>query len=154
MGMGAYPGSLTAEGRIEANMRARWAKPAEAQGDIHLRSAQVVISNHVHAIDGDIGHVEDLIVDDGTWAIRYLVVNTSNWWVGHQVLVAPRWIDAVSWPEAKVSVGLNRDEISHGPRYDPKAQIDRQQEESMYRHFGRPDYWTPRAKGVTTSSLR
>jgi hypothetical protein len=52
---------------------------------------------HVHASDGDIGHVGGLLVDDETWAIRYLIVNTSTWWLGHQVLVAPQWIQNVSW---------------------------------------------------------
>jgi sporulation protein YlmC with PRC-barrel domain len=152
-GMGAYPGSLTAEGRIEANMAARWGEPADTHGDIHLRSARVVIGNQVHASDGDIGHVQDMLVDDKTWAIRYLVVNTSNWWFGHHVLVAPRWVQAVSWPDAKVTVGLNRDTISRGPRYDPDAGLDRQQEEAIYRHFGQPDYWTPRS-GETTPASR
>ena len=49
----------------------------------------------VEATDGDIGHVAGYLLDPVTWAIRYLVVDTSNWWLGHQVLIAPRWIDAV-----------------------------------------------------------
>jgi uncharacterized protein YrrD len=149
-GMGAYPGSLTAEARIEANMAAHWREPAEAHGDVHLRSARVVIGNHVHASDGDIGHVQDLLVDDHSWAIRYLVVNTSNWWGGHQVIVAPRWVDAVSWPEAKVSVAMRRSAISHAPRYDAAAEFDRQKEEALYQHFGRLDYWTPRTDTTPT----
>jgi uncharacterized protein YrrD len=148
-GMGGYPGSLTAEGQFEARMQARWAEPADTHDDVHLRSARVVIGNHVHASDGDIGHVQDMLVDDHTWAVRYLVVNTSNWWIGHQVLLAPRWVDAVSWPEAKVTVGLKRSTISHGPRYDAGAQLDRQQEQALYQYFNRPDYWTPRTPGTT-----
>jgi uncharacterized protein YrrD len=144
-GMGGYPGSLAAEDRIEEQMKPRWTRPSQTPDDVHLRSCAVVIGNHVHATDGDIGHVEDLLVEDRTWAIRYLIVNTSNWWVGHQVLVAPRWIDAVSWPEALVSVDLTREALKHAPRYDSAAQLDRQQEQAIYEHFGRPDYWTPRA---------
>ena len=93
--MGAYPGSLTTE-RIEEELKASGLR--HASDDCHLRSSQVVTGYHIHAKDGDIGHVQDLLVDDHTWAIRYLIVDTSNWWGGHHVLVAPQWIEAVSWP--------------------------------------------------------
>ena len=46
----------------------------------------------IEASDGGIGHVQGLLLDEDTWAIRYLIVDTSNWWLGHQVLIAPQWI--------------------------------------------------------------
>lgn len=71
---------------------------AEAErGDPHLRSTREVIGYHIQALDGEIGHVEDFIVDDANWAIRYMVVDTRNWWPGKKVLVSPQWIKAVSW---------------------------------------------------------
>ncbi len=95
----------------------------------------------VHANDGDLGHVEGMLVDDETWAIRYLIVNTSNWWVGHQVLIAPQWIEDISWLEATVSVNLSREAIQHAPAYDPDAALDREQEIRMHEHYGRRGYW-------------
>lgn len=142
-GLGSYPGMLTAEDRIEGDMAARWTAPDTAS-DVHLRSARVVIGNHVHGSDGEIGHVQDLLVDDHSWAIRYLVVNTSNWWLGHRVLLSPRWVDAVTWPERIVTVGLTRDAISHGPPYDSGAQFTRQEQQALHQHFDRPYYWTPK----------
>jgi sporulation protein YlmC with PRC-barrel domain len=144
-GMGAYPGSLTTEGRIEAEMKARRTPPPQTSDDCHLRSCRAVVGHHIHATDGDIGHVEDLLVDDHTWAIRYLIVNTSNWWGGHHVLVAPQWIEDVSWSDANVSVGLTRQAVKNAPRDDPAAQLDRQQEQGIYEHYGRPGYWTTKA---------
>jgi hypothetical protein len=93
-------------------------------------------------MDGDIGHVQDLLVDDRAWAIRYLIVDTSNWWGGHSVLIAPQWIEAVSWPDAKVSVDLTRQAVKAAPPYDSAAQLDREKEEAMYQHYGRTGYWT------------
>lgn len=90
-GMGGYPGSLTIERRFEDERKARRAAAAKAGDDCHLRSGKAVTGYHVHATDGDIGHVADLLVDDHTWAIRYMIVDTSNWWGGHHVLVAPPW---------------------------------------------------------------
>jgi hypothetical protein len=97
---------LATEGGFEAAMAARGTPGTPAAGDCHLRSRAVVTGYDIQATDGDIGHVKDVLVDDRTWAIRYLIVDTSNWWGGHDVLIAPQWIKAVSWPLAKVSVDL------------------------------------------------
>jgi uncharacterized protein YrrD len=109
--------------------------------DPHLRSCDAIIRYHVRAIDGGVGHVEGLIVDDQTWAVRYFVVNTSDWWLGHQVLVAPQWIEDISWLEATVSVDLSRQAVKHAPAYDADAPPDREQEQRTYEHYARPGYW-------------
>jgi sporulation protein YlmC with PRC-barrel domain len=145
-GMGAYPGSLTVEDRVEEEMKSRRTRAAQTSDDCHLRSCHAVIGYHIHAADGDIGHVEDFLVDEHTWAIRYLIVATSNyWWGGHRVLVAPEWIKDVQWSDAKVFVDVTRAAVKQAPAYDPAAQLDRQQEQGIYEHYGRPGYWTTKA---------
>jgi hypothetical protein len=109
--------------------------------DPHLRSCKAVTGYHIHATDGDIGHVSGFLVDDDTWAIRYLIIDTSNWWVGHKVLVAPAWIDGVHWLDKKVNVDLSRDSIKTAPIYDANAAWGRDQELALYRHHGRSGYW-------------
>jgi uncharacterized protein YrrD len=109
--------------------------------DPHLRSCKAVVGYHIVASDGEIGHVHGLLVDERSWAIRYLVVNTSNWWVGHQVLIAPQWIAEVSWSEATVTVDLTREAVREAPPYDESSKLDRQQEVGIYKHYGRPGYW-------------
>jgi len=116
-GMGAYPGGLTAQGRIEEDLRAHASHATPAPDDCHLRSSNAVIGHHMKATDGDIGHLEDLLVDDHTWAIRYLIVNTSNWWGGKRVLIEPRSVTNVSWSEAKISIDLTRQAVEEAPTY-------------------------------------
>ncbi|MGA2711362.1 MAG: PRC-barrel domain-containing protein [Steroidobacteraceae bacterium] len=120
--------------------------------DPHLRSGNAVMRYYVHASDGDIGHVEGFLVDERSWAIRYLIVNTSNWWLGHQVLIAPQWIDHVDWTESMVSVGLTREAIKHSPPYDAEAPLDREHETGIHAHYGRSGYWPPEAKDVQAQS--
>ena len=112
----------------------------EETSDVHLRSANKVTDYHIEAIDGDIGHVEDFIIDEETWEIRYMVVDTQNWWPGKQVLVAPQWIGRVSWSDSKVYVDLSRETIKNGPEYNPDA-LDRKYEETLYDYYKRPKYW-------------
>jgi hypothetical protein len=61
--------------------REQWKTPpkGEKAWDPHLRSTDSVSGHSIQATDGEIGHVEDFIIDDETWAIRYLVVATRNW---------------------------------------------------------------------------
>lgn len=113
----------------------------EETGDPHLRSTSEVTGYYIEASDGDIGHVEDFIIDDENWAIRYLVVDTVNWWPGKKVVVAPQWIKDVSWLDSKVYVNLSRDRIKSAPEYDPVAIMDRGYEDKLYEHYGSPKYW-------------
>jgi hypothetical protein len=98
------------------------ARVRRARGDDpHLRSARALVRYHIQATDGEVGHVDGMLVDDATWTIRHLIVNTSDWWLGHQVLIAPQSISDVSWLEATVSVELSRDAVKHAPVYDADA---------------------------------
>lgn len=107
-------------------------------GDPNLRSAKEITGYYVRATDGDIGHVEEFLIEDGSWAIRYIVVDTKNWWPGKKVLVSPRWFRDVSWGEQQVNVGLARAEVGRSPEYDASAAVDRAYEERLHRHYGYP----------------
>ncbi|MBN1218317.1 MAG: PRC-barrel domain containing protein [Anaerolineae bacterium] len=112
-----------------------------AEGDPYLRSTQEVVGYHIAALDGEVGHVEDFIVDDETWAIQYMVVDTRNWLPGKKVLVAPAWIEKVEWAESKVYVDLHQETIKNSPEYNPSAPVNRAYEERLYDFYGRPKYW-------------
>jgi uncharacterized protein YrrD len=107
----------------------------------HLRSTHNVSGYHIQAQDGEIGHVEDFIIDDETWAIRYLVIDTQNWWPGKKVLISPKWIERISWGESKVFVSLPRETIKLSPEYTEKSLITRDYETELHRHYNRKVYW-------------
>jgi hypothetical protein len=109
--------------------------------DPHLRSTYAVSGNHIQAVDGEIGHVADFIIDDETWAIRYLVVDTHNWLPGKKVLLSPQWIERVSWGERKVFVDLPRETIKQSPAYTEESLLNRDYESGLHRHYNRHGYW-------------
>lgn len=109
--------------------------------DPHLRSTDAVSGYEIQALDGELGHVEDFIIDDDTWAIRYLVVATRNWWPGKKVLVSPKWIKSVSWNQSKVFVNLSRDAIKESPEYTSEAHITRDYEAGLHGHYQLEGYW-------------
>jgi hypothetical protein len=126
------------------NDRARNDKP----WDPHLRSTRDVTDHHVEASDGEIGHVEDFIIDDETWTIRYLVVGTRNWWPGKKVLVSPRWIDRVSWTDSKVFTALSRESIKRSPEYTESAILNREFEDALHQHYKRKGYWMDEPQSI------
>ena len=109
--------------------------------DPSLRSTDAVTGYHIQATDGEIGHVEDFIIDDETWAIRYLVIDTRNWWPGKKVLVSPEWIQQVSWSDSKVFFNISREHIQQAPEYTDNSLLTRDYEAEFYRHYNREGYW-------------
>jgi uncharacterized protein YrrD len=109
--------------------------------DPNLRSTRDVSGHTIQASDGEIGHVDDFIIDDETWAIRYLIIDTRNWWPGKKVLVSPRWIDSISWSESKVFVNLLRETIRQSPQYSDESLLTRDYETELHRRYNRPGYW-------------
>jgi hypothetical protein len=133
-GAGVYPGSLAAAQKMAIDSE------QQKDGASVLRSAKELRGYYLEALNGEIGHVDDFIIDDETWEIRYIVVDTQNWWPGKKVLVSPDWIDRISWSDCIVYVDLSREAIKTGPEFDAE-ELSRDYEESLYEHYGRPRYW-------------
>jgi hypothetical protein len=112
-------------------------------GDTHLRSARDVTGHGIHATDGELGHVEDYLVDE-VWSFRYLIVDPRNWWPGHHVLISTDWITAVHWNDSTVQVSVDKEAVRNAPAYDPAGWVDRNYETRYYEHYGRPAYWQRR----------
>lgn len=102
----------------------------------HLRSTKNVEGYHIHANDGDIGHVEDYIVDDEKWNLCFLIVDTHNWLPGRKVLISPRWINRIDWDESKVYVNLSQESIKNSPEFDPSQPIGKDYERELFNHYG------------------
>jgi hypothetical protein len=113
----------------------------EKAWDPQLRSTAAVRGYNIHASDGEIGHVDDFVIDGANWAIRYLIVDTRNWWPGKRVLISPRWIKRVSWTESKVFVDLLSETIKQSPEYSGESLLTRNYEIWLHRHYDRKGYW-------------
>ena len=109
--------------------------------DSHLRSTHSVAGYNIQATDGEIGHVDDFIIDDKTLAIRYLVIDTRNWWPGKKILISSKWIKSVSWEESKVFVNLLCETIKKSPEYTEETVLTRDYENELHQHYNKQGYW-------------
>ena len=134
---GVWPTPYAAHAAIDAEPSRQ---QVSADGH-HLRSAREVSGYHIHARDGEIGHVEDFVVDDDTWTLRYLMVDTSNWIGGRTVLIAPEWTERIEWTAQRLYVDASREEVKNAPEYRSGAAIDpgyHDQLAAIYHHPVRP----------------
>jgi sporulation protein YlmC with PRC-barrel domain len=116
-------------------------EPQKQAYDPHLQSSKEIIGYHIHAHDGKIGHVEDFILNDDTWAIRYMIVDTGSWLPGRKVLISPFWINDIEWAGSIAHVDLIQETIKNSPEYDPSEPIQRDYENKLFEHYDWPKYW-------------
>jgi hypothetical protein len=109
--------------------------PDPSQRDPHLRSVNEIIGYHLRAVDGAIGHVENIFTDDHAWDIRYLIVDTRNWWPGKHVLLSPFAVKAIDFPEREIELNVSREQVETSPPWDPEKMIDEIYEKKLRRHY-------------------
>jgi sporulation protein YlmC with PRC-barrel domain len=110
------------------------------EGDPHLRSLAAVTGYNVHASDGGIGHVEDFLIDDASWGIHYLIIDTRNWWPGAHVLLSPYAVREISWSRHEVQLDVSRERVKSSPPWNPMEAIDRAYERRLHEHYNWPGY--------------
>jgi hypothetical protein len=132
-GGGAMPVSLLPDSkRLEEDIAAA----QQNNDDPHLRSIEAVTEYHIHASDGEIGHVEDFLLEDAEWSIQYLVVDTRNWWPGKRVLISPRSAQKIDWTDNLVHLNVDRQRVKDSPAYNASTTVDRAYEKNFRNHYG------------------
>jgi hypothetical protein len=104
--------------------------------DPHLRSSAAVTGYHVHASDGEIGHVEDFLVEEEDWRIHYLVIDTKNWWPAKKVLISPRSVREIDWADKLVNLNVDRQRVKDSPAYDASTMVDAPYEKHFHSYYG------------------
>jgi hypothetical protein len=100
--------------------------------DNHLQEARRVLKYAVQARDGAAGQVEDFLIDDESWTLQYVVVDTGSWLSGRKVLVSPSYVYQIDWAEAVVHVDLNQETVKNSPEYDLESSTSQEFEERVY----------------------
>ncbi|BFU90605.1 MAG: hypothetical protein NTAFB01_17920 [Nitrospira sp.] len=110
---------------------------SESPEKSHLRSSAEVTGYGIHARDGAIGHIEDLVIDHEDWIVRYAEVDTRNWLPGKKVLVPTGRIKQIDWQSRSVIMSLTRQAIQSAPAYDPSVLITPDYEIQVFEHYGK-----------------
>ncbi len=112
--------------------------PTLRGADPHLRSVVEVTGYRVHAVDGEIGHIENLMVDDADWSVHYFIVDTRNWWFGKRVLISPFAVKTIDWFDRHVELNMSRELVKASPPWDPLVAFNDEYAKRLHKHFGWP----------------
>lgn len=120
-------------------------KEAEEKAEkTNLRSVEEVRGYKIHAKDDNFGHVKDFFADEESWVIRYLLIDTRKIMDGKFVLIAPDWIQSISWQGKEIFVNKEKEEIEAAPEYEEEKSEDlihKSYEEILYDHYDEDKYW-------------
>jgi len=81
----------------------------------HLDSVKKTSGYHIQARNGEIGHVDDFLIGQDSWQIRYLLVDTSNWIGGRSVIVSSEAVERVDKADNRLYVAADREAIANAP---------------------------------------
>ena len=110
----------------------RWAQSCDLEKETHASAASR------RSFDGEIRHVEDFLVDDANWNIRYVAVDTRNWWPGKKVLISPRSVRAIDWAHRLMTLDVGPQKVKGSPPFDLAKTVDRAYEEQFHGYYGWP----------------
>jgi hypothetical protein len=117
-GIGGYP-IILPPSKKEMELQ----KKFHHRDDKHLRSMQEVIGYNIQSVDEEIGHVSSFLVDDRSWAIHELVIETGHWFSGKEILIPTGKVKRISYEEAKVFVSLTKADIQQTAENDISQHI-------------------------------
>lgn len=149
-GAGLAPGSLWGAGIGTTGMMAGTMTPLETSieseennrsttktnNDPQLRSYEEVKGYNIKAADGAIGDVEDFIVDDSSWKIDLLVVDTGHWLPGKKVLLSLNLIKEIKWATSSVVINASTNKVKNSPEYDAAHPLNEDYQTNLYNYYG------------------
>lgn len=115
-GLGPYAATMVLDADPQADRELE-----ERIKESHLRSCREVTGYHVAALDGEMGHVEDLLADEQSWQIRHVVIDTRNWLPGRKVVLPISAAGAFDWAESTLAVERTREQIRTARELDPES---------------------------------
>lgn len=101
-----------------------------------LRSFDEIRGYELQALDGKIGHIDDLLVDVDDWQLIYVIVDTSNWHFWSKKVMVPVFsLHNINYVNREVTIDMSTETIKNAPDYNPSDPLTREQEEGIYDFF-------------------
>lgn len=129
------PPDVAEQASAEADVLSR-----QEDHDPHLRSLSEITGYDIQASNEAIGHLESVLLKDGVCGIRYLIVDTRNWWPGEHVLLSPYAVHDIRWPKKQIFLNASREQVKASPPWAPLDLIDQAYEKRLHHHYDRSGY--------------
>jgi hypothetical protein len=100
-----------------------------------LHSVRALLGCTVRGLDGDIGHVADVLVDEHFWSIRYVLIDARSWLPGRHIVFAPDWFSRINWITGEMKVDLGRDTVRTSPRFERTEMVTDEYAAQLRDHY-------------------
>lgn len=136
----AYGGVMTPTGMLRPPVPVEVTRDIVKEEDVDtsLRSFNEILGYHVECLDKKKGHVKNVVIDDETWQVIYLIVDISPWYkMSKKVMVAVNWINSINYPDQKIKINLESASLEEAPVFDPGEPVNKAYEKQLYDYYGR-----------------
>ena len=107
-----------------------------------LLNQKELFSFAAQAVDGELGHVKDILFDDVSWRARYLVTDPRKWLPSANVLLSPYSVSGWNFDKNLLFFNLDQEQVKDSPHISDDPPVSRQEEERLAHFYGWPSYWT------------
>lgn len=112
-------------------------KEIGANANPHLRSSDKVTGYTLHAIDGELGHIDDLIIETESWKITYVVLKTGSWFSGQKILIPTEWIIEINWLSSTFVMEATVEKVQQCEPFDADGGVNEAYEKVRRDYKGR-----------------
>ena len=96
----------------------------------------------IHALDDKVGGIRDILFDDETFTVRYLVADTNTWLpLSRKVVISPISVKQLDEDSESVHINMTVDTLKNSPSIDEHKPVSREYEENLFKYFGYGYYW-------------
>ena len=95
----------------------------------------------IEASDGRMGTVADVLFDDSSWRVRWLVVDCGSWLTGRKVLIHPSAISRTDLEQQRFLVSLTKAQVEMSPELAEDQPVSQQMENQLYTYYGWDPHW-------------
>lgn len=106
-----------------------------------LQSSAMTFGFKISSRNGDMGYMQDFIVNDEDWSIKFLVINTKRNFSGKKILVSPEAIDWISWRRKHVSVDMEKEKLAGCPHFDMSFPLNPELQSAIQEKYECHQYW-------------
>lgn len=103
----------------------------------HLRSSKKVTGYHIHATDGELGHIEDFIINVDNWTIEFMIIEAGTWLAKRKLMLSPDWIVDINWATSRAIVNVSVDTVKNSPEFDKSSPVNEVYEKNLRDYYGK-----------------
>lgn len=87
--------------------------------------------------EGEIGHIDDIFIDDENWDMRLIVLETGTWFSEKKILIIPSLVQSIDWDLLKVELAISKEIVMKAPPFDPSIPITSEFESNLLNYIGK-----------------